>query len=193
MINDKQRLIKMLVEKGFKYSPTNSFKLVSGKMSNFYINCKPVTMSAEGSQLIAREILQLFSISSVKAIGGLTFGADPIAISTAMYCNVTRMFSLNVFSVRKTPKEHGMRGKWVEGALDKGDRVVVVDDVVTTGGSTILAIERLQDMGVVVDKVIILVDRQEEGGIEAIRTFAPVEAIINRDELFKEAGVDIFP
>ncbi len=119
----------------------------------------------------------------VVAVGGMTFGADPISVATA-FVSEMKQKPLKAFSIRKTQKDHGMV-KWIEGDLDPGDRVVIIDDVATTGGSTIKAIERAQSEGMNVQKAVVLVDRQE-GGIENIRKYIPdVTAIVTREELMK--------
>ena len=122
--------------------------------------------------------------AGVKAIGGLTFGADPIAVATAFASEIEKQ-PLHAFSIRKTQKDHGII-KWVEGDLKPSARVAIIDDVATTGGSTIKAIERARTEGLDVVKAVILVDRQE-GGLDNIRRHvADVTAIITRDELLEE-------
>jgi len=114
-------------------------------------------------------------------IGGLTFGADPIAVATA-FTSGLKQRPINAFSIRKEKKDHGIV-KWVEGDVKPGQRVVIIDDVATTGGSTIKAIERARSENLDVLRAIILVDRQE-GGLENIRRHVEdVVPIITRDEL----------
>jgi len=179
----KEELIKLIYQKSFKYSETPAFKLVSGRMSRFYVNCKPTTLSARGMFLVGHLMFEAIKDPSVTGIGGLTFGADPIAVATA-FASELKGKPINAFSIRKTQKDHGIV-KWIEGDIKPGDRVVIIDDVATTGGSTIKAIERARSEGVDVVKAVILVDRQE-GGLENIRKHVPdVSAIISRDELMK--------
>jgi orotate phosphoribosyltransferase len=179
----KQELIKLIYQKSFKYSETPAFKLVSGRMSRFYVNCKPTTLSARGMFLVGHLMFEAINDPDVIGIGGLTFGADPIAVATA-FASELKGKPINAFSIRKTQKDHGIV-KWIEGDINPGDRVVIIDDVATTGGSTIKAIERARSEGVDVVKAVILVDRQE-GGLENIRKHVPdVSAIISRDELMK--------
>ena len=181
--NMKEELIKLIYQKSFKYSETPAFKLVSGRMSRFYVNCKPTTLSARGMFLVGHLMFEAIKDSDVVGIGGLTFGADPIAVATA-FASELKSKPINAFSIRKTQKDHGIV-KWIEGDIKPGDRVVIIDDVATTGGSTIKAIERARSEGVDVVKAVILVDRQE-GGLENIRKHVPdVSAIISRDELMK--------
>jgi orotate phosphoribosyltransferase len=179
----KRELIDMLCRKSFRYSEEPVFKLVSGKLSNFYVNCKPTTLSARGMYLAGHLVYDALEGAEVSAVGGLTFGADPIAIATA-FTSELRGRRLNAFSVRKTPKDHGII-RWIEGDVRAGQRVAVIDDVATTGGSTIKAIERAQQEGLSVAKVVVLVDRQE-GGLDAIaRRVNDVTAIVTRSELFE--------
>ena len=177
----KNELINLLCRKAFQYSETPVFKLVSGKMSQYYVNCKPVTLHPRGMFLAGHLIFDELKHVDVAGVGGLTFGADPIAVATA-YTSELMGKPLKAFSIRKTQKDHGLI-RWVEGDLNQGDKIVIIDDVATTGGSTIKAIERAASQGLHVVKAVILVDRQE-GGVENIkRHVKDVSAIILRDEL----------
>jgi orotate phosphoribosyltransferase len=180
----KQELINLIFHKSFKYSEEPVFKLVSGRMSQFYVNCKPTTLSPRGMFLVGHLIFDAVKALKVAAVGGLTFGADPIAVATA-FASELKGQPLKAFSIRKTRKDHGIV-KWIEGDLAPGERVAVIDDVATTGGSTIKAIERARAEGLEVVKAVILVDRQE-GGLDNIRQHvADVSAIITRDELMQQ-------
>ena len=177
----KQELIEIIYRKSFKYSKEPSFKLVSGKMSRFYVNCKPTTLSPRGMFLVGHLVFEAIKDLAPDGIGGLTFGADPMAVATA-FVSELKGKPINAFSIRKTQKDHGII-KWVEGDMTPGQRVVIIDDVATTGGSTIKAIVRASSEGLDVVKAVILVDRQE-GGLENIRQHIhDVTAIITRDEL----------
>ncbi len=177
----KQELIELLCEKSFKYSEEPVFKLASGKMSHFYVNCKPTILNPQGMFLTGHLVFEAIRDLKVNGIGGLTFGADPIAVA-ASFASGLENEPVNAFSIRKEQKDHGII-KWVEGDMKKGDRVVIVDDVVTTGGSTIKAIERARAEGLEVVRVVCLIDRQE-GGVENIQALVPdVVSIITRDEL----------
>lgn len=177
----KEELIRLLCEKSFRYTEEPTFKLVSGKMSRFYVNCKPTTLSPRGMFLVGNLVFEQIKGLEARGVGGLTFGADPIAVAAA-YTSELKQQPLNAFSIRKNRKDHGVI-RWVEGDLEPGDRVVIIDDVATTGGSTIKAIERASSEGLKVVKAVILVDRQE-GGVENIRQHVPdVSAVITRDEL----------
>ena len=179
----KQELIDILCRQSFKYTEEPSFKLVSGRMSRFYVNCKPTTLSARGMYLVGHLMFNEIKDSPVSAVGGLTFGADPIAVATAFASEINAK-PVNAFSIRKTRKDHGII-RWVEGDVQPGQPVVIIDDVATTGGSTIKAIERAQSEGLEVVKSVILVDRQE-GGLDNIRKHADdVTAIITRDDLME--------
>ncbi|MCS7163782.1 MAG: orotate phosphoribosyltransferase [Thermodesulfovibrio sp.] len=185
----KERLIQLIYERAFKYSETPVFRLTSGKLSNYYFNCKAVTLSPEGMYLIGNIIYEMIEKLDVKGIGGLTLGADPIANAVA-YTSYLRGNPIEAFVVRKKAKEHGTM-QWIEGNISEGDSVVVVDDVITTGSSTIEAVSRLKEAGVFVKKVVVLVDRQE-GGRENILRFltecgfpAALEAVVLRDEVMQ--------
>ena len=186
----KQELIDILCRKSFKYSKEPTFKLVSGKLSRYYINCKPTTLSARGMYLAGHLIFEEVRDRDLSGIGGLTFGADPLAVATAFASEMNGQ-AIDAFSIRKTQKDHGIV-RWIEGDIQPGQRVVIIDDVATTGGSTIKAIERARSEGLEVVKSVILVDRQE-GGLENIAKYVDeVSSIINRDELierWKELGM----
>lgn len=179
----KMELIDLLCKKSFKYHDEPVFKLVSGQMSRYYINCRPVTLHPRGLFLVGHLMFQIIQALDVKGIGGLTFGADPIAVATA-YTSAIKGQPVKAFSIRKNKKDHGVI-QWIEGDLNPGDRVVIIDDVATTGSSTIKAIERAESEGLDVVKAVILVDRQE-GGTENIRKHVPdVSSVILRDELIR--------
>ena len=159
------RLKEMIVEKSFKMSDTPTFKLASGKLSRYYVNCRIVTLDPEGMMLIGNLIADRIGDSSIEAIGGPALGAIPIVDAVAMIA-YQRGKVIKPFYVRERVKDHGIAKK-IEGNIVKGDRAVIVDDVITTRGSTIRAIKHARDEGLEVVKVIALVDR-EEGGREAI-------------------------
>lgn len=180
----KQELIEIICKKSFKYSHKPEFKLVSGKMSRFYINCKPTTLSPRGMYLVGHLVFEAIKDLNVDGVGGLTFGADPIAVATAFVSELKKS-PIKAFSIRKTKKDHGII-RWVEGDITPGEKVVIIDDVVTTGGSTIKAVQRARTEGLDVVKAVILVDRQE-GGLENIREHVEdVSAIITRDDLIEQ-------
>ena len=177
----KAELIDMLCRKSFKYSKEPIYKLVSGRMSQFYVNCKPVTLCARGMFLAGHLLFEEIKDDDVTGVGGLTFGADPLAVATA-FASELKAKPINAFSIRKTRKDHGMI-RWIEGDVKPDERVAIIDDVATTGGSTIKAIERARSEGLEVVKAVIFVDRQE-GGIDNIRQHVPnVTSVVTRDEL----------
>jgi orotate phosphoribosyltransferase len=177
----KTELIDMLCRKSFQYSEEPVFKLVSGRMSRYYINCKPTTLHPRGMYLVGHLVFAALRAAGVAAVGGLTFGADPVAMAAA-FASELEGRPIRAFSIRKTRKDHGIV-RWVEGDIQKGERVAVVDDVATTGGSTLTAVERARAEGLEVVRAVVLVDRQE-GGLDAIGRQVPeASAIITRDEL----------
>ena len=179
----KAELIDMLCRKSFKYSKEPIYKLVSGRMSQFYVNCKPVTLCARGMFLAGHLLFEEIKDEDVTGVGGLTFGADPLAVATA-FASELKARPINAFSIRKTRKDHGMI-RWIEGDIQPGERVAIIDDVATTGGSTIKAIERARSEGLDVVRAVIFVDRQE-GGLDNIRQHVTnVSSIVTRDELME--------
>ncbi len=179
----KNRLIELLQEKSFKYTAEPTFRLASGKMSNYYIDCRKTTHSPEGKYLIGTIVYGMIKDSPVQAVGGLTMGADPIACAIS-YAAWMEKQAIASFSIRKEPKGHGM-GKQVEGDIGQGDRVVIIEDVITTGGSTIKAIEAARREGLEVDRVITLVDREEGGREEVLKHVSRVDVVCTRTELMK--------
>src|SRR5262245_13407428 len=141
------------------------FKLASGKMSSYYLDCRKVTLDSAGANLIAEGMLELLARDWPDAVGGMAIGADPI---TAAIITVAgqRGRSLSGFIVRKEAKQHGM-GRDVEGPVAAGQRAVIVEDVVTTGGSALAAIEKAQAAGLKIIGVLGIIDRLE-GGREAL-------------------------
>jgi len=178
------RLLDLLVANSYRSADTAIFQLASGKRSTYYIDCKATTVAApEAMPLIGAEFLRRIP-READAVGGLTLGADPIAYATA-YRSAESGRGLPAFIVRKESKNHGLK-KCIEGCPIDGLRVVIVDDVVTTGGSTIEAIRKARDAGGQVIGVLVLVDRQQGGMAEiekAVGPEVPVEAIFTRADL----------
>jgi len=179
-----KELIDLLLDKSLKVADEPIFELASGKKSNLYIDCRKTTKNARGAYLIGNIIYDKISKLDVDAIGGLTMGADPVADAVA-YTSVLKGKLINSFSVRKKAKEHGLK-RVIEGDVKNGDRVVIVDDVATTGQSTIEAIENARAGGLHVVKVIILVDRQEGGRENIIKHNVDFEAILTKQDLLDE-------
>ncbi len=177
----KQRLTELLLTQAFTYRPDPPFQLSSGALSPYYIDCKSVILSAEGQTLIGALGYEIARDLGVQAVGGLTLGADPLACAIAHH-SFSRSRRLAAFVVRKEAKGHGT-GRWIEGALPAGCRVAVLDDVLTTGRSTLLAVERVRQAGLHVSAAIVLVDR-EEGGAEALQAAGiDVHPIVTRTQL----------
>lgn len=177
----REHLGKIILERSFKYSDNPPFTLASGRQSNFYFNCKPTTLDPEGMNLIGEVIFDMIQDAPVTAAGGLTLGADPIANALAVI-SFQKGKPVKSFIVRKDVKDHGTKSA-IEGNVTAGERVVIIDDVITTGGSTITAIEQARKAGLVVDRVITLIDR-EEGGRENILEHANcVQSVFTRTEI----------
>lgn len=177
----RERLRQLLKQKSFNYRPQQPFKLASGRESPYYVDCRPTTHNAQGLFLIGEIFWEMLQGLQVEAVGGLTLGADPIAHAVAL-TSFLKGRPLNAFSVRKQAKEHGAGGLLV-GDVQPGDRVVILEDVITTGASTLKAIAAARDFGLQVVKVLILVDRQE-GGREAVAAAVPqVEALFTLADL----------
>jgi len=177
----KVRLAEIIMKKSFRHSENPPFTLASGGTSNYYFNCKPTTLDPEGMNLIGAILFEMLSDTDVSAAGGLTLGADPIANALSLI-SYQRGKPIKSFIIRKDVKEHGTKSA-VEGDVIPGERVVIIDDVITTGGSTIMAIERARAAGLVIDRVIALIDR-EEGGRENIERYvARVDALFTRSEI----------
>ena len=167
MISPRQELLRLLATKSFRLG---DFKLSSGGRSDYYIDCRTTTLDARGAQLTGQVFLEEIRQRgwNPEAIGGLTMGADPIVVAVAVTSG-----TLNGFLVRKAEKQHGT-GQRIEGFRGKGARVVIVDDVCTTGGSTIQAIEAAREFGFEVVGVMCLVEREEaHGRAEVEKAAAP--------------------
>ncbi|HVU46758.1 MAG TPA: orotate phosphoribosyltransferase [Terracidiphilus sp.] len=170
-----QQLLSLLARTSFRLG---QFKLSSGGTSDYYIDCRTTTLHAEGGRLTGHAILELLEASGIdaEAVGGLTMGADPI-VSNVATASAWRAFSkpgaplLHGFLVRKAEKAHGT-GRRIEGFCREGARVVIVDDVCTTGTSTINAIEAAREAGMTIVAVVCIVEREEANGRPAVETAA---------------------
>ena len=169
----KQELIKILKRDSYR---NGDFTLSSGKKTEHYINCRPVILNAAGLKLVSHSMLEYIGQNSV-AVAGLTLGADPLVCGVALaslehpWCPTQ-----DALIVRKEAKGHGTNA-WVEGPLPVvRSEITVLEDVVTTGGSSLKAVEKLRDMGYNVNRIISIVDREEGGR-----------------ELMKESGIELFP
>jgi orotate phosphoribosyltransferase len=155
---DRQTLISLVRDKALKFG---DFTLASGKKAKYYLDGKQVTLDARGARLVGEGILDLLAGDLPAAVGGMSIGADPITAAVVTMAGV-RELPLLGFMVRKEAKGHGTQ-RYIEGPVRPGDRVVIVEDVVTTGGSSLTAIERVNEFGLVVIRVIAIIDRLEGG------------------------------
>ena len=158
---DRKRLLAILKEKSYE---KKKVILSSGRESDFYIYCKQATLTAEGAVLTGRILFGMLEKGGLpEAVGGITLGADPI-VTAVSFTSALRNRPIPAFIIRKEPKKHGT-AQWIEGTknLARGMKVAIVEDVVTTGGSTLKAIERAEGAGLVVTRVLCLVDRNEGG------------------------------
>lgn len=170
-----QQLLSLLARTSFRLG---QFKLSSGGVSDYYIDCRTTTLHAEGGRLTGHAILELLEANHIdaEAVGGLTMGADPIVsnVATASAWRTQKTPGsplLHGFLVRKAEKAHGT-GRRIEGFCREGARVVIVDDVCTTGASTINAIQAAQEAGMVVAAVVCIVEREEANGRPAVEAAA---------------------
>jgi orotate phosphoribosyltransferase len=182
MPSPRQELLALLAQKSFRLG---QFQLSSGGTSDYYIDCRTTTLDARGAQLTGEIFLEAIRHQQWRAdaIGGLTMGADPIVVAVAVTSG-----KLHGFLVRKSEKQHGT-GQRIEGFREKGARVVIVDDVCTTGSSTVQAIEAARDFGFDVVGAMCLVEREEAGGrphVERAASPAPFISIFTARDVRKE-------
>ena len=182
MSQEKQRLKEILLRKSYRQG---TFKLTSGRESDFYIDGKQTTLDAEGAYLCGKLIHQVIRANREKigAVGGMTLGADPLVTATSLVSFLEKE-PIPAFIVRKESKKHGTEA-YIEGQsnIPDGARVALLEDVVTTGGTLLKVIERVERQGYTVALVITVVDR-EEGGAETLATAGyPLTAIFTRTEL----------
>jgi len=191
-LSHKQQLLSLLARISFRLG---QFTLSSGGTSDYYIDCRTTTLHAEGGRLTGHAVLELLEDQGIaaEAVGGLTMGADPIVCNVAT-ASAWRAIEkpgsplIHGFLVRKAEKAHGT-GRRIEGFCQEGARIVVVDDVCTTGASTINAIQAARDAGMVVAAVVCLVERQEAGGrpaVEAAADDAPFFALFTANDVRAE-------
>jgi len=155
-------LLQLLAARAYRHG---QFTLASGRTSDHYVNCKPVSLSGQGLALLSAQMLALVEAEAV-AVAGLTLGADPLVSGVAQAAALAGR-QLDALIVRKEAKGHGT-GAWLEGPLpEAGSRITVLEDVVTTGGSSLKAVHQLREAGYVVERVVTIVDRQE-GGLDAM-------------------------
>ena len=187
MANARAQLLSMLAEKSFRLG---EFKLSSGGTSDYYIDCRLTTLDATGALLTGQAVLEEIHRQGwwqADAIGGLTMGADPVVVATSVI-SAQQGKPMPGFLVRKAEKTHGT-GQRIEGFRQKPARVVIVDDVCTTGASTIQAIEAAREFGFEVTGVLCLVERQEAGGranVEKVAAPAPFIALFTANDVRAE-------
>ena len=166
----KEELLELLKKDAYK---KGEFTLSSGKTSEHYVNCKPVTLSGRGLTLTS--LLMLMYVET-DVVAGLTLGADPLVSGVSLVSALDRRL-VNGLIVRKEAKGHGTQA-WIEGPLPKeGTKITVLEDVITTGGSAIKAVKRLRDAGYEVNKVVSIVDRQEDGEADTAMKLAGLELV----------------
>jgi orotate phosphoribosyltransferase len=181
-MNERQRLKEILLEKSYRQG---SFTLTSGKTSDFYIDGKQTTLSAEGAYLCGKLILEIIRKQQepIEAVGGMTLGADPLVTAVSVVSFLEK-HPIPAFIVRKEAKGHGT-GNYIEGLknMPAGCRVALLEDVVTTGGTLLKVIERVESQGFKVGLVITVVERQE-GGVKTLADAGyALESIFTREEL----------
>ncbi|MGA8154459.1 MAG: orotate phosphoribosyltransferase [Terriglobales bacterium] len=182
MLSARQELLRLLAVKSFRLG---EFKLSSGGTSDYYIDCRTTTLDARGAQLTGQVFLQEIGTRGWRpqAIGGLTMGADPIVVAVAVTSG-----SIHGFLVRKAEKQHGT-GQRIEGFREKGARVVIADDVCTTGSSTVQAIQAAREFGFDIAGVMCLVEREEAKGrpnVEKAAAPSPFISIFTASDVRKE-------
>lgn len=182
MHSARQKLLSILAHKSFRLG---EFKLSSGGTSDYYIDCRTTTLDAKGSRLTGEVFLEEIHSRGWKpqAIGGLTMGADPIVVAVSVVSG-----ELNGFLVRKAEKQHGT-GQRIEGFREKGAQVVIVDDVCTTGASTVQAIDAAREYGFEIVGVMCLVEREEAKGranVEKAAASAPFISIFTARDVRSE-------
>jgi orotate phosphoribosyltransferase len=173
-VYSKEALISLVREKSLKFG---NFTLASGKKATYYLDGKQVTLDAEGARLIGEGILDLLQAEGMpQAIGGMSIGADPIT-AAVVTMSAVRGTPLRGFMVRKESKGHGTQ-QFIEGPVRPGEEVVIVEDVVTTGGSSILAIDRVKQFGLKVTRVVAIIDRMEGGAEKFAESGYPFSSLL---------------
>ena len=168
----KEELLELLKKDAYK---KGDYTLSSGRKSEHYVNCKPVTLSSRGLTLSSIILLEAVEKDAV-AVAGLTLGADPLVSGVAIVCGLDKI-KVDALIVRKEAKGHGT-GAYIEGPLpEKGAKITVLEDVITTGGSAIQAVNRLRDAGYVVNRIAAIVDRQVNNEADAAMKEADLELV----------------
>jgi orotate phosphoribosyltransferase len=175
-----RELIGLIEAKALK---RGTFRLASGREASFYLDAKQVVLDAHGAMLVGRAILErLRSLGPLPAaVGGMSIGADPITSAVITMAGVEGL-PIKGFMVRKEPKDHGTK-KYVEGPVEPGQRVVIVEDVTTTGGSSLLAIDRVHEFGLIVERVVTVIDRLAGAKDAFAARGIPLEALVTIRDL----------
>jgi orotate phosphoribosyltransferase len=178
-MNERLRLLEIIRQRSYE---EREVTLASGRKSNFYIDGKQTTLDPEGTYLTGRIFYEMIK-GKVQAVGGPTLGADPIVAAIAL-TSFQEGHPIAAFIIRKEPKGHG-KGLWIEGdkAVQRGTRVAIIEDVVTTGGSLLKAIRVAEDHGLKVVQALTLVDREEGGKEELAEAGYTLEAVFTRREI----------
>ena len=160
-----------------------SFRLASGREASFYLDAKQVVLDARGSMLVGRAILDRLRAHGPlpAAVGGMSIGADPVTSAVVTMAGVGG-FDLRGFMVRKEPKDHGTK-RYIEGPVAPGEKVVIVEDVTTTGGSSLLAIDRAIEFGLVVERVVTVIDRLAGATATLAARGIPLDALVTIRDL----------
>jgi orotate phosphoribosyltransferase len=171
-----ERLLELFKEHAVLHG---DFTLSSGLKTSYYFDGRKVTLWPEGAYLIGKKVFEMLAGEEVEAVGGMTLGADPIVTAVAVVSHLEGK-PINAFIVRGDVKGHGTQ-QHVEGPLKEGSRVAIVDDVITTGGSVLRAIEAAEAAGCRVVKVVVLLDRKQGGSEEIVRRGYDFKAILSAD------------
>lgn len=175
---DEQAFIEMVREKAIQFG---TFRLASGQISNFYLDCRKLTLDSFAANLIAAGMYEKLGSELPHAVGGMAVGAVPIVASILCYAGL-RHAPLAGFFVRKEAKDHGT-GKLIEGPVEPGQTAVIVEDVVTTGGSCIAAILAAREFGLRVERAIAIIDRKPGDHPEFSRIGVKLESLVTLDQL----------
>ena len=178
MAYDRQALIDLIKAQALEFG---DFTLASGKKATFYLDCRKVTLDSRGANLIGAGMLELMQDDYPDAVGGMAIGADPITGAVITLAGQGAR-PLRGFIVRKEAKTHG-KGQAVEGPVRAGDRVVIVEDVVTTGGSALKAIEQVREVGLIPIAALAIVDRQAGGAEAFAQVGVPLRSLLTLSDL----------
>jgi orotate phosphoribosyltransferase len=164
-----------------------TFRLASGRESDFYVDVKQTVFTSTGSELVGRALCSRLEPAAITSVGGMAVGAIPL-VSAALSEAARRGYPLEGFFVRKEVKDHGTSAK-LDGRFDAGARIALVEDVVTTGESTLRAVDAVEGAGGTVAQIVVVVDREENDGMARLRArVADVQALLTRTEIIGAAG-----